>query len=167
MRKIFLILTLFLVFIININETKACVCTGSSDENSLKPIFNHTENVFQGKVLTKGKEQWKVSVIKVWKGNVENEVYVADTFAHSSCAGTLKKGEQYIFFVSTTNDYSTIDKYKNIGSPIRKNKLQVFFDRPCGFGGFLSNWNKTLENYDKEKFWETLEEKQPIIRKKL
>ncbi len=167
MKKILLILTVFLVFIVNTNETKACMCSSGLVQNSLKPIFNHTENVFQGKVLTEGKEKWKVLVSKVWKGNVENEVYVADTFAHSSCAGTLEKGEEYIFFVSTTNGFSTVADYKNVSSPIRKDELQVFFTEPCGFGGFLSNWNRTLKKYDEENFWQTLEEKKPTLRKKL
>ncbi len=167
MKKIFLTLIVSIFFAFSPNQTNACVCTGSLNENSLKPIFNHTENVFQGKVVTKGKEQWKILVNKVWKGNVENEIYIVDTFAHSSCAGTLKKGEEYIFFVSTTTEYSTINEYKNIASPVRKNELQIFFVKPCGFGGLLSYWNKILENYDKENFWQTLELSLPIQRKKL
>lgn len=167
MKKILLIPAIFLIFTVNIKETQACFCTGGLSENSLNPIFNHTENVFQGKVLTKGKEQWKILVSKVWKGQVEDEVYIADPFANSSCAGTLKKGKEYIFFVSITNGFSTIAGYKNVTSLIRKDKLQVFFTGPCGFGGLLSNWNKNLKNYDQENFWNILEVKEPIKRKKL
>lgn len=163
MKRLFPVLIVLIVLFLSANKISACMCA-NSPTLTVKISFLFSDAAFSGKFISSGKETKKVEVTKVWKGTVEEEIYVVDVSAGSSCDLGFKKGEERMFFVSQTSESEASEKYKNIKSPIREKNLQVFFASPCTLLPILSNWENILIKYDKENFWQTVGEGSLPIR---
>ena len=149
---------LIVVLFAGANIAKACLC--SSENISFKDEVESTSAVFIGKPITNGKKKWKIEVSKVYKGEVEEVIYLDDALAGSSCASRFNQGQEYLFFVGASKDGSN-------DIPNRRKKLQVFYAGPCSMTTAMS----VLEKYSpqsKEKVWKILGDgKTPIKKKKL
>ncbi|HEX8738484.1 MAG TPA: hypothetical protein VF721_24345, partial [Pyrinomonadaceae bacterium] len=114
MRKAVLVFIVFMFFAVaGAVKAKACMCDWLN--MSVKSDFDDADAVLQGKVILGNNEKgkWKIDVSKVWKGAVEQEIYVIDTSARSSCKGSFKQGDEYILFLWSRRSDSTVNKDKN------------------------------------------------------
>lgn len=157
-KLLFNVSILIVISFASANVAKACLC----DFVSFKTAFNSYNAVFIGKPITKGKKKSKkIEVSKIYKGEVEEIIYIDNPYAGSSCAGYFEEGKEYLFFVGASLDGSN-------NTPIRRNNLQVLYSGVCPMTMAMSDFDEYVKNHEDEKIWQILgENKSPNKRKKL
>jgi hypothetical protein len=96
MIKVPLLAIAFGILLFSASESSACMCGAITPAQG----FDQAQAVFTGKVTKAKKSQWTIVVHRVWKGEVEETITLRDAHPGSSCAGSYKRGESYLFLIN-------------------------------------------------------------------
>jgi len=96
MRKAPFLAIAFGILLFSASDSSACTCGAITPAQG----FNQAQAVFTGKVTKAKKSEWTVVVDRVWKGEVEETITLRDAHPGSSCAGSYRRGESYLFLIN-------------------------------------------------------------------
>jgi hypothetical protein len=96
MRKVVYILGVAAFLLLNVSETFACMCAFSTPARA----FARADVVFSGTISEAKRGRWKITVERVWKGEVEEESRLRNLSPDSGCAPYFTLGKRYIVFAS-------------------------------------------------------------------
>jgi hypothetical protein len=135
MRKVPLLAIAFGILLFSASESSACTCGAITPAQG----FDQARAVFTGKVTKAKKSEWTVVVDRVWKGEVEETITLRDAHPGSSCAGSYKRGESYLFLINVEES-----EQKVVYSPQACNWGTRLKSAKVGFDGTPASWIEDL-----------------------
>ena len=162
MKKIIVVVFLFIFLLIKANSSFACVCPFTGPSVSLK----RDDAVFIGKVtkVITAKRKWQIKVSTVLKGDVPKTIIFYAKLVGTSCElSNFKLNEKYLFFANKI-EISEFTHYGGGKIPTEEQeKIGNYEPQVCSWTDTLERWrseNKRIEvkeDFKDEKFLQLLE----------